>query len=793
MVDEISHDGEKMAPAEAVVKDLPKETLDFFNGDEIRARVFYEKYASKDAEGKTVEKVPAEMWERVAGGIAAMETDEVKRQDWKEKFLWLMSDFRFIPGGRIMFGVGQQRKTTLLNCFVLPIKEDSLESIWDFCKEAARTYSLGGGVGTDISILRPKGAPVNNAAISSSGAVSFMEIMSETTHVIGQNGRRGAMMITMSVEHPDVLEFIRVKQNLNKVKYANISVRITDEFMRAVESDSEFTQRFQSSKANMERNVKAKEIWTELVKAARDWAEPGVLFWDAVTRGSTSEYNGMGVTGTNPCLAGSTFLQTEHGLSQIGELEQMKNFAVADTGEAAVAEKVWITGEKDIYRVRTSLGYYLDATQNHLIKSSPCMEVSHAERRILTALKEGSYKSAKQIRIESGFRHEQSIYKLFKSLKQKGYVETKFVYERNSPKLIRRLYVRATAKAASFKEYEWNAVGSLKVGDRLLMAAKEGIFPRTYVPLPEFVQSKPQGNSKVFSFPKVIDESIGGLLGWIVSDGSATSSRKPELKAGCEYRIRIISLDDEEDEDIKRLIKASLGSEARCESWRKRARVKDWEIGGQNLKDFIDYFGVGITHDKINVPVQIRKSPKPVVAAFLKRVFEGDGTCADRCVTFDSTSYDLALTIQQLLLKFGIIAQLRTTKRTAPRNDIHVLTIRDIASLERYAKEIGFVSTQKQTALELVIKRKVANSSHKNDSNKYDWTDETHIETPITGIEYLGKQMVYDCTTSSHSFVANGFIVHNCSEEPLEPYGACDLGNLNLPHSSSIHSRQCEA
>jgi ribonucleoside-diphosphate reductase alpha chain len=192
---------------------LPEETLDFFGGDEIRARVFYEKYALKDDSGRIVEKVPSEMWTRVAREIASVE-DPAKRAEWEEKFKWLLQDFRFLPGGRIMFGAGQGRKSTLLNCYVISIKEDSIEAIFDWCKEAARTYSYGGGVGTDISILRPKGSPVNNSAVHSTGSTSFMNIFSETTHTIGQSGRRGALMITISVDHPDIINFINVKKDL---------------------------------------------------------------------------------------------------------------------------------------------------------------------------------------------------------------------------------------------------------------------------------------------------------------------------------------------------------------------------------------------------------------------------------------------------------------------------------------------------------------------------------------------------------------------------------------------------
>jgi len=187
------------------------------------------------------------------------------------------------------------------NCYVIPIKDDSIESIFEWMKEAARTYSLGGGVGVDISGLRPAGAPVNNAARTSTGSISFMELMSLTTGTIGQSGRRGALMITIADNHPDVMEFTKIKRNMNKVRYANISVRISDAFMRAVEADDDWALTFDGPRVNMRRTVKAREVWKELIYGARNHAEPGVIFWDAMKRWSPSEYNGMNVVTTNPC------------------------------------------------------------------------------------------------------------------------------------------------------------------------------------------------------------------------------------------------------------------------------------------------------------------------------------------------------------------------------------------------------------------------------------------------------------------------------------------------------------
>jgi ribonucleoside-diphosphate reductase alpha chain len=278
------------------------ETMDFFRGDTLRARVFLDKYALRNKTNHVMEKTPLEMWHRVAKELAMVERTEELRAEWAEKFYWLLSDFRFIPGGRILFGAGNPRNVTLLNCYVIPVKDDRLESIFDWMKEAARTYSYGGGVGTDISVLRPKGVRVNNAALTSTGSVSFMDLFSLTTGTIGQSGRRGALMITIRDSHPDVIDFIRVKRNLKTVRYANISVRVSDALMKAVEKDEDFELYFESDKVKrVSRKIKAKELWNELIKGARDWAEPGIIFWDSMKSESTSEYGGMEIVSTNPC------------------------------------------------------------------------------------------------------------------------------------------------------------------------------------------------------------------------------------------------------------------------------------------------------------------------------------------------------------------------------------------------------------------------------------------------------------------------------------------------------------
>lgn len=345
--------------------DLPRETLEWFKGDELRARVFFEKYALKSLHGRVLEKTPPEMWRRMAREMASVEASG-EREKWESEFYWLLEDFRFVPGGRIMFGAGNPRKVTLINCYYLPIKGDSIEGIFEAAREMARTYSYGGGVGIDISVLRPKGSRVMNSALTSTGSISFMELYSLVTGTIGQAGRRGALMITIRVEHPDVLEFIRIKDDpeRRRVRFANISVKVTDSFMKAVEEDGEWELWYpelmrpeeikeelgvdtveeaveklrNTQKQTPEKNlfveidpvyqcpydypseyqywvrsgelrkkrvyrvVKAREIFEELVRHAWSSAEPGVIFWSTIKEESPSEYDPrLSVQGVNPC------------------------------------------------------------------------------------------------------------------------------------------------------------------------------------------------------------------------------------------------------------------------------------------------------------------------------------------------------------------------------------------------------------------------------------------------------------------------------------------------------------
>ncbi|NLY19888.1 MAG: adenosylcobalamin-dependent ribonucleoside-diphosphate reductase [Tissierellia bacterium] len=218
-----------------------------------------------------------------------------------------VKDKKFMPAGRILAGRGLTKlgkKLTLSNCYVMPKVGDSIEEIYDTAKYLARTYSYSGGVGLNISKLRPNGAKVNNAANSTTGAVSFMDLFSLTTSLIGMRGRRGALMLNMDVSHPDIEEFINVKNDLEKVTSANISVNVNDEFMNAVKNDGDYELRFvvEATGEVISKTVKAKDLFRQLAKNNWNMAEPGILYEDKINSWHLmSEDEDFEYAGVNPC------------------------------------------------------------------------------------------------------------------------------------------------------------------------------------------------------------------------------------------------------------------------------------------------------------------------------------------------------------------------------------------------------------------------------------------------------------------------------------------------------------
>ena len=334
---------------------MTEELLKYFNGDELAASTWLNKYAKRDENGEIVEQTPADMHKRMAREFARIEKqyddnslpfDQEKFSNHyhkrkpltEERIFELFDHFKYvIPAGSVMAGLGAEKPVSLSNCFVLPSPEDSYSSIMMTRLNQAELMKRRGGVGYDLSKLRPRGAAVNNAAVTSTGAASFMDVCSDVTNEVAQQGRRGALMISMDIRHPDVEEFIEKKQDLTKVTGANVSVQVTDDFMQAVDENAQYTLRWPvdaeinwelTNKANnidyeydklypmvyqkhifdshayvgYMKIVKAKDLWDKIIHCTWNTAEPGVIYKDRMTQyspdGCYEKYRGVS---TNPC------------------------------------------------------------------------------------------------------------------------------------------------------------------------------------------------------------------------------------------------------------------------------------------------------------------------------------------------------------------------------------------------------------------------------------------------------------------------------------------------------------
>lgn len=296
--------------------------LEYFNGDDLAATTWMNKYALRNGSGEFLECTPADMHRRMAREFARIERSykpvaaekrallsaygQQRKPLDEQRIFSLFDQFRYVvPQGSVMASLGDHsRLASLSNCVVIPAPVDSYGGIFRNDQQLAQLFKRRCGVGFDLSSLRPEGAAVSNAARTSTGAVSFMERFSNTTREVAQKGRRGALMLTMDIAHPDVEHFITIKQDLAKVTGANISVRVSDEFLAAVEADAEYTHRWpiDSKKPKVTKTVKARELWNTLVRCAHNSAEPGVIFWDRQHKYSTSSvYPGYENQSTNPC------------------------------------------------------------------------------------------------------------------------------------------------------------------------------------------------------------------------------------------------------------------------------------------------------------------------------------------------------------------------------------------------------------------------------------------------------------------------------------------------------------
>ncbi|MDD6959507.1 MAG: adenosylcobalamin-dependent ribonucleoside-diphosphate reductase [Muribaculaceae bacterium] len=284
-------------------------TLKYFDGDELAAKVWTTKYALKDSYGNIYELTPDDMHHRIAGEIARIES-KYKNPLTEDEIFEVMRDFRYIvPQGSPMSGIGNDFQVgSLSNCFVIGLdgEPDSYGGVLRIDEEQVQLMKRRGGVGHDLSHIRPKGTPVKNSALTSTGLVPFMERYSNSTREVAQDGRRGALMMTVSIKHPEAEAFIDAKMETGKVTGANVSVRIDDDFMNAAVNNGTYRQQYPTDSAvpSIVKDIDAAALWGKIIHNAWKSAEPGVLFWDTIVRESVPDcYADLGfrTISTNPC------------------------------------------------------------------------------------------------------------------------------------------------------------------------------------------------------------------------------------------------------------------------------------------------------------------------------------------------------------------------------------------------------------------------------------------------------------------------------------------------------------
>ena len=367
--------------------DLPTVTIKLNDGEVVE----------RDIENvdKPLETDPAQMMARVARGVAEIEKNDELREQWSEQFRWLLEDWKFVPGGRILAAAGTDQELTFYNCYVIPSPHDSREGIMQTLTHMTEIMSRGGGVGINISTLRPRHSYVKGVNGRSSGSVSWGALYSFVTGLIEQGGsRRGALMLILNDWHPDVFDFINSKRQAGQITNANISVGVSDQLMEAVKNDGDWELVFPDTsdpdydtlwdgdldtwtaagrKVFHYKTIKARELWNAIIESAWASAEPGVWFRERSNKMANSWYFNPLIS-TNPCVTGDTRIYTDKGLITARELfDDETEISVATDSrfglrhETTPSSRVFMTGVKQVYRLQTKEGYFVRATDNHRI------------------------------------------------------------------------------------------------------------------------------------------------------------------------------------------------------------------------------------------------------------------------------------------------------------------------------------------------------------------------------------------------------------------------------------------
>jgi ribonucleoside-diphosphate reductase alpha chain len=673
--------------------------------DDLSADVFISKYAMKDGNDDYSETSLLDMKKRLANEMVRIEQKynkpkwySKKKNPTFENYMFLLDYFLF--GGRTLYALGNKHesKASFSNCYVVPILDDSVEGIMACGTEMSQTYRGGGGCGTDVSILRPNGMRVENGAKTTSGAVSFIDLFSKITGVIGQNGRRGALMITIDVNHPDIIDFIKLKggEDLEVAKNCNMSIKVTNKFMDLVANelfDAEWETSFTTHKGETLKKVfTVGEIWKLFIHSTWKRAEPSLIFWDTMLNDDPSSLiPEFKAHTTNPCITDDMWIDTSDGSQQVKNLISKQFKAVVNgVSYQSTIDGFFKTGDKNVLKLIFDNGVELKCTPDHkiLVKDGKCekwVEASNITKDMEVVLNDNTNTN----RWDKSNSYNENI----------GYM------------------IGLLLGDGTFDED--GAILSLYENEVLLIDNKNVCAISDIL-------------KKVESIVKFLPHR-SDFIGWVKNKNN--------------YTLQLKSFSN---------ICSELG------------------ISKNEGKTITD---------------KVQETSFDFYCGVIRGIFDTDGCVEGKdknrnCISITQVKLDLLKRLQQMLLRIGIKSKIYENVRL-PHDKMlpdgfgglklyqckaqHKLVITGYYNLKTFYELINFLDISKKNKLQIILN----DYDKKYKSNKF--------ITKLKEIEQIGIYPVYDCTINDiHRFSANGVIVHNCGEIPLEPYGACNLGSIVL-------------
>lgn len=700
-------------------------------------QVLEKRYLRRGADGKPIE-TPEEMFWRVASHVAAVESHYGNDANAvAEEFYDLLTTLRFFPNSPTFTGAGTPLGQ-LAACFVLGLKDDMGKDptgIFSTLRAAALIQQTGGGNGFAFSRLRPKGDTVNASAGVASGPIGFLRVYDTAFGEVAQGGtRRGANMAVLRVDHPDIFDFIRCKAVEGQITNFNISVGITDAFMRACENDETFDLK-NPRDGQVWRTVRARELFDEIVKYAHHNGEPGALFLDAANRTNPLPHL-YELEATNPCFVGSTRIATDLGLMTIEELaESGAEFLVATDRRAPFA------GQERLQRSTYGVAFRPSLPAWKTRKNTPVMRLITSHGYSVTATPDHKFLTT-----------------------ERGYAE----------------------------------LSQLRPGERLLLQSGEGIWSKDYrLPNVERVQvamsvlgrggdhrsgalvTRQDFAAQYSGLPTEWSHALGLVVGWLIGDGWLSPQSNSPVG---------MLFDSDSDDEAREIIYRAMREWFGDGHVHQRDSVYQLTYGRLPY-EFFSALGVLSVHaPSKRVPLAIWRAPREAVIGFLQSLFATDGTvnvsshkksCSIRLA---SSSQALLEDVQLLLLNFGIVSKIYKRREAGYRRmpdgrrghklyftQTNYELLLDKINRDRFVELVGFIDPQKQEKAQAYIRGKTRRS--------YAET----FETRVISVETSGQADVFDLTEpQTHSVIANGIVCHQCGEQWLGPYENCCLGSINL-------------